>query len=831
MAGAVGNQGLQVLAAGVELAGVMEGSPVILHQRNGNSTASFRMKGSAIALAPPAFGTAIEIKDRSANRVLFSGTVRTPAASVELSDKFADLQVRCVGVEDALRDTVIQGPDGIAIVEKATAAEQFSALVALVPGYTGTTDIGAGTRVTTDVRYSNVDTVLRGLGARNDAVLSVTPGKEVRLRKRSALPASTAPRIMSGHVEGMEIEADSRQVRSRQFVRYGDIRARRSIQGDGAERAFLVAGTQTPVDLMADGVMARALNAPAGDQGLRFRDDAAAAVRPTGGIDFFGGAAADPASGVYIGATLAAAASTSLRMLTDGKMQLRTGLSMSEAERYAIALRHSAAPNPVWTSDGITPTLETEGGNMMRDSAADFSLRMGQVRNWTRHGDTYFALLTDGTIEGWRRSGNALVRDSRFDANVSAFNARENILVVGDRLFLSYQSNGRRLAVWSIGAGTLTRTVGSDQANVGPFSKFTYVDGVNVFTSSNVQNWQGYTVSNTGVFVRDNTLDYVLMAPPLGSISSQRTGYLYHDGWHYRAYWRNAPYRPVLVRWKSGTTETLEDSSLEFRGSASFLVLADRIFMRANPNFGSVMELAARAVSISEQFLQWQAPVGEYNTLDGRRAANSGFRVAIMDPDVVGVSVPAARYVPPSLDVQSVSGVTLNGTSVDLGEEYEWVFDVARQKLVQDASATPLTATDALVVDYVARVIAQSCNPMASIMRDFFEDLHGSDGVSHAEATAVAAEQVTRFGILPWRVGYRLKPTKVKVHIEEGETMQFESAMLRRYGVSDAMDADKWVVFRVQITQHGKLIRYAPGVQRGRFRDEWTDWWRDFLDR
>ena len=144
------------------------------------------------------------------------------------------------------------------------------------------------------------------------------------------------------------------------------------------------------------------------------------------------------------------------------------------------------------------------------------------------------------------------------------------------------------------------------------------------------------------------------------------------------------------------------------------------------------------AVRVAREFLEWDAPSSGYNILNSRRQFDAGFRVAVIDPDVIGASVPDAEFSPIPVDVRSVNRITLNGTQENLGDGETWRFDVARQKLIQDPNATALTAADALVVDYAARGIAQACNPAAAVMRDAFADLRDSEGLAREDALETA---------------------------------------------------------------------------------------------
>ena len=364
---------LDVLVRGLHQDGVQQPSIRVRHSIAKTSTASFVLRGRLDAIPIPAYGDSVSIIDSSGETV-FSGFVRAPDPEVSDFGGFLDrATVRCQGYNENLRYRVITGAEGVEIVEADHGADQFAQIVALLPGYTEDTDLDSNSvAIRTDVRYQTAGAVLRALAVANDAILHVTTALEIRLFQRGNLPESALGRLDAADLFQIGITRDPRKVRSRQILRYGGAVAQRTINGDGSTRAFLVAGVQTPVDYMAAGVAARPLNAVAGDQGLRMRADAGARARTGGGIDFFGGAAGAPASGLYVGAALAGASGISLRMLTNGKLQLRAGVEMDAAARYGIALRNEGTGNPLWTSDGITPTVETEGGAPTRDAGADF---------------------------------------------------------------------------------------------------------------------------------------------------------------------------------------------------------------------------------------------------------------------------------------------------------------------------------------------------------------------------------------------------------------------------------------------------------------------------
>ena len=231
------------------------------------------------------------------------------------------------------------------------------------------------------------------------------------------------------------------------------------------------------------------------------------------------------------------------------------------------------------------------------------------------------------------------------------------------------------------------------------------------------------------------------------------------------------------------------------------------------------------AVRVESEYLEWDAPSSGYNILNSRRQFDAGFRVAVIDPDVIGASVPDAEFSPIPVDVRSVNRITLNGTQENLGDGQEWRFDVARQKLIQDPNATALTAADALVVDYAARGIAQACNPGAAVMRDAFADLRDSEGLASDDALATAEAFLERYGTLTDRLSIEIRGNAEIAR--EAQTVQFDTAMLRALGLTDAADADRWLIYDVQFRWSGDVRLQRVECQRGEFRERAVDWWRE----
>ena len=207
------------------------------------------------------------------------------------------------------------------------------------------------------------------------------------------------------------------------------------------------------------------------------------------------------------------------------------------------------------------------------------------------------------------------------------------------------------------------------------------------------------------------------------------------------------------------------------------------------------------------------------------RAADTEFRVALVDTGVVGADLAGAQYVPIPIDVRSVRQVTLNGTREDLGDGETWRFDRARQKLIQDPGATALTAADALVVDYTAQAVIQASNPAAAVMRDDFADLPDSEGLAFGDALATAAAFLDRYGTLTDRLSVEIRDNAASAR--EAETVQFDTAMLRALGLTDAADADRWLMYDVESRWDGDVRLQRVECQRGEFRERAVDWWRE----
>ena len=272
---------LDVLVRGLHQDGVQQPSIRVRHSIAKTSTASFVLRGRLDAIPIPAYGDSVSIIDSSGETV-FSGFVRAPDPEVSDFGDFLDrATVRCQGYNDEPSVPNHHGGRREWRSWRLTTGRTNSRRSwRSFAGYTEDTDLDSNSvAIRTDVRYQTAGAVLRALAVANDAILHVTTALEIRLFQRGNLPESALGRLDAVDLFRYGITRDPRKVRSRQILRYGGAVAQRTINGDGSTRAFLVAGTQTPVDYMAAGVVARALNAErwgprAADAGRRGRSGA-----------------------------------------------------------------------------------------------------------------------------------------------------------------------------------------------------------------------------------------------------------------------------------------------------------------------------------------------------------------------------------------------------------------------------------------------------------------------------------------------------------------------------------------------------------------------------
>ena len=130
-----------------------------------------------------------------------------------------------------------------------------------------------------------------------------------------------------------------------------------------------------------------------------------------------------------------------------------------------------------------------------------------------------------------------------------------------------------------------------------------------------------------------------------------------------------------------------------------------------------------------------------------------------------------------------------------------------------------------LVVDYTARAIAQACNPGAAVMRDDFADLRDSDGLAFDDALETAEAFLDRYGTLTDRFSIEIRDNAEIAR--EAETVQFDTAMLRALGLTDAADSDRWLIYDVEFRWSGDVRLQRVECQRGEFRERSVDWWRE----
>ena len=807
----------EVLVGGAALAGVQQPSIRVRHALAKTSTAQFTLIGRLSALSVPAFGDSVSIND-GAGTTVFAGFVRSADATIADSDSFLDrVDVRCQGQNDNLRYRIITGPEGVDVVEADHGADQFSQLVALLTGYTGATDLDADSiAIRTDLRYRVAGAVLRELAVANDAILHVTTGREIRLFKRENLSASGLGRLGLADVHRIGLFRDPRKTRSRQFLRYGQAVARRTIPGDGSARAFPVVAALDPLDYYADGAAASAFGA-AGDRGLRFREDTDVDVGADH-VEFFGGAAADAATSLYVGSEELDGDSWAMDLIrADAAMRLRASADLTGAAAYGLLLRHEVSGD-TWASDDAAVG---SGGAPVRDDSADINLPHAAF-------EAGFATDTRVYFISARSSdrGLALAYNSTTGSAVSADNVQFN--------FGLTNANGAAFAggdrVWIVRQVSLQlpRAYRHSLANGG--------DSLESFELTNFPGNaqpEGACTDGTTLWALNNTND-TLSAYRLsdGSRQSGKDIALGSGDWrgcfaNDDAIWAS----DNTSRWSRAYSvlDQTRLAALDFDNDDPAELGTEDI--RAIAGAGSSLWLYSDDESRGYHYttanrqLTWTFTNAERDAIVTRAGEDAEFRVAVVDTGVPGADFENAGFAPVPLDVQSVMQVTLNGARESLGEAEVWHFDRARQKLIQSAGAAVLTAADSLVVDYTARVVIQAEDSTAAVTRDDFADLPTGEGLGFADALQIARAFLDRFGPLTDRVSISVRNNPELASV--AETLQLSMTMLRDIGLADAADADRWLIYDAALRWDGEVPLQRIECQRGEFRERSVDWWRE----
>ena len=459
-------------------------------------------------------------------------------------------------------------------------------------------------------------------------------------------------------------------------------------------------------------------------------------------------------------------------------------------------------------------------GDLARDADADFthlgriSNRIDSLANFARHGDTFFMFnydlsnATNQGIFGYRVSGNALVRDSRFDATLpgpSASNRSRRYylaFVVGARLHVTYdewQTFGSfapttpnlNTVAYAIGSGSLTRRSDDDwDADPDDLSAFAVRQRSFGFAAGSkvwLRDEGDMRAFDDGV--RSAADDFTLPRFPMTQArfkgtSSVASGIRQDSSTSCSSRRIRATHGCIASRLKRtpgrSSTWTLGFGTIPAGWLASGSTFSPGCYSQRVTTTPAATAPRCAPFGSSRSTYSGMRQPPTTTSLNTRRAADSGFRVAVIDPDVIGASVPDAEFSPIPVDVRSVNRITLNGTQENLGDGETWRFDVARQKLIQDPNATALTAADALVVDYAARGIAQACNPAAAVMRDAFADLRDSEGLAREDALATAEAFLDRYGTLTDRLSIEIRDNAEIAR--EAQTVQFDTAMLRASG-------------------------------------------------
>ena len=179
-----------------------------------------------------------------------------------------------------------------------------------------------------------------------------------------------------------------------------------------------------------------------------------------------------------------------------------------------------------------------------------------------------------------------------------------------------------------------------------------------------------------------------------------------------------------------------------------------------------------------------------------------------------------------SLSAQSLTRVTVDNVEVDppvAAEGSEWRFDLPSQRLIQDAGATALTASQTLRVGIRAnRVAVDEVDDDPAVGRvTRATGILDSDALlervlAEREAHSDPAERI-RGGIA---IG-------AKIHVDVGQTVAVDTTFAGLLQVDTPAEGDTWVLSVVSIQTAGNLLKYGFRTQRDRYETESLDYWRE----
>ena len=872
-------RGLRVRASGVLTGARLEGC-WMRYGININSKFTFRLRGKLESVGVPRFGDEIELSDIFLNRILFRGTVRTAEIKTQDKDDFVDVVVRCIGLEDELRNRRILGHEGVAAVEQATVTDQFNYLVGLLPGYTAESDFeDDDEKATEDIRYQTVHEVILNLAARNDSIFTVTPDRIIRVLKRDTLPPGLHERVSMGEVRRLHLRADPRATRSRQLVRYGTRVSRRTIVGDGTTKSFAIVPSQVPEEYRTS--TGKALNSLQGDTGLRFRASVFYDADNRFDPDAVGDVGFIPQGSLFVGGQEFSShgidfdrgigfSGSEERI---GDLLIRLGdVRLNEAEGYRFRL-DPHIPGTSTSSRGDVDILSEESQSFdttNRREDLDFSVDIGPgigpILTAVTYNDTVLFLTTQRnqlTVVGFQVVGNQLIRDTRHDMNVTAFNPR-TMIVLGRILHLLKRDidvqgpdNAPGVAGISSEAYRITaegferletsdreitppqRAVWDGQRNL----NWTPGGGLSATSDGNevwFSNQESAAGGNSGLFqLQGGGIPFAFFY----NIGTENRGiWLHptnetHDAIYSVGSWDTNHSQLRRVRFQKRLspirTEILDTASISTNNYDRQVVGFAGYIWTVRQRSEDLVDQASSvwsftAFQVDRHYLRLGNQV--HIALSGRyrTAANRGERYTlyIIDPTIIGSSEDDLNFIPIPADVSEVTALEVNGVPDEpIGEDGNWRFDKATQKLIQSDTATTLTSSDRLLIKYIATFTAEASNPTPPLARDNIYTIPGSESLLRPRAIAVANAFLARYNELLFRMEVTLTP-KIGRYFEIGTYLQFPTSLLRQYGVTEPREADQWLIENVEMEPSGEIPVYTVTVARGPYREQSADWWR-----
>ena len=372
--GRPGKDGLIVELDGVDFSGYITGRVDAAHTIGLVGSANFRVRADTMdaamraRLAP---GKEVIIKDRSNDQVVFGGQVRRPVWEAVPGGLRQACRIDARGWEARLHAVKLTGPEGVAVAEADDASGQAQELmrgIILGEGFTLQIPLPLGAKSEHDFRYDSIWNGLQAIAETANALLYVTPTKDVFMVPLAGLGQSPMIADMDNSLYRLSLRRETRRVRTRQTVRSALQTYARAVIADGVSDSYPIHPERQEVSYLLPSASIYADGDPE-DTGLRSRMTGRIATVTGTAISFAVNAPA------YLGASKYEATDWSLSGDSATGVFLRPSGGRVEAgavERYALVF-HQSDSDKLVLGASADPAYSTAGG-WVREAESDVSL-------------------------------------------------------------------------------------------------------------------------------------------------------------------------------------------------------------------------------------------------------------------------------------------------------------------------------------------------------------------------------------------------------------------------------------------------------------------------